>query len=87
MAKKRQRSKQVSKGERHCQDPKLLNSIRRDTQIPILNKLEAWIKGQNPWMTIENPNKNETNKRFIRVKANEYFGGTYKTKMNRLKSM
>jgi len=38
------------------------------------DKQLAWLKGQNPWVTIENPNKEETNKRFIRVKANEVWG-------------
>lgn len=34
----------------------------------------AWEKGQNPWLTIGNPNKEETSKRFIRVRANDHWG-------------
>lgn len=40
----------------------------------MLNIFAAYLKGQNPWLTIENPNKAETNKRFIRVRANDHYG-------------
>ena len=40
----------------------------------ISHKLDAWLDKKNPWLTVENPNKNETNKRFIKVRANEYLG-------------
>lgn len=40
----------------------------------MLYKQQAWIKGQNPKVTIENPNKSETNKPFIRVALNEVKG-------------
>lgn len=40
----------------------------------MINRQNAWLKGQNPWITIANPNPNETNKRFIRVKANTLWG-------------
>ncbi|PHS22085.1 MAG: hypothetical protein COA84_12960 [Robiginitomaculum sp.] len=39
-----------------------------------LNKMTAYRKGQNPWITIDNPNKEETNKRRIRVKSNDLYG-------------
>lgn len=35
----------------------------------IINQLKAFRAGKNVMVTIENPNKNETNKRFIRVPA------------------
>lgn len=38
----------------------------------------AWISGKNPWVTIANPNKNETNKRFIRMRYNDLQKGSYK---------
>jgi len=46
------------------------------------NIMDAYWKGKNPWITIENPNKEETNKRFIRVKSETLYGspksrGTY----------
>ena len=31
------------------------------------NQLTAFLRGKNVMLTIPNPNKNETNKRFIRV--------------------
>lgn len=39
-----------------------------------INIQQAWLKGQNPWVTIENPNREQTNKRFIRVKSNDIWG-------------
>jgi hypothetical protein len=55
---------------------KLLNSIRRDggEAQKIINVKNAYWKGQNPWVTIDNPNREETNKRKIRVRANELWG-------------
>jgi hypothetical protein len=55
---------------------KLLNSIRRDggEAQKIINVKNAYWKGQNPWVTIDNPNRGETNKRKIRVRANELWG-------------
>ncbi len=38
----------------------------------MLNKQAALAQNKNVWMTIENPNKGETNRRFIRVKVNGY---------------
>jgi len=38
-----------------------------------MNKFRAWIKGHDPWITIQNPNKTETNKPFIKVRASQYF--------------
>ena len=37
----------------------------------LMNQLNAWKRGKNVVFTIENPNKNETNKRFIRVNARD----------------
>lgn len=46
-----------------------------------LNKINAYWAGKNPWITMENPNKEQTNKRFIRVKANTLWG-TPKERLN-----
>jgi hypothetical protein len=35
----------------------------------VINQLKAFRAGKRVMVTIENPNKNETNKRFIRVEA------------------
>lgn len=40
----------------------------------IVNQRTAWTKGKNVVLTIENPNKNETNKRFIKVNAKDLWG-------------
>lgn len=39
--------------------------------VRALNLQRAYFKGQNPWFTIANPNKEQTNKKFIRVRAND----------------
>jgi hypothetical protein len=41
-------------------------------------KQAAWLKGGNPWVTIANPNREETNKRFIRVRMNDLMHGSAK---------
>ena len=74
MGKKKSRSHQVSKGERKPVDPRWRKEYRREyngSTAQMQNKLEAWLKGKRVMLTIENPNKNETNKKFIRVNANE----------------
>lgn len=44
----------------------------------MIDKQRAWLKGHNPWVTIENPNKEETNKKFIRVRMNDLMKGSAK---------
>ena len=78
MAKKKQRSTQTSKGERSPLNKKLIKASRREyngSTAQMNNKLAAWKRGKNVMLTIENPNKNETNKRFIRVNANDVWKG------------
>lgn len=50
----------------------------------IVDKQKAWLKGQNPWITIENPNKEQTNKRFIKVRMNDLMNGTAKEREKRM---
>jgi hypothetical protein len=38
-----------------------------------LNKVEAWLQGKNPWITVEN-NQRGTNRPFYKVRANELYG-------------
>lgn len=87
MAKKKQRAHQVSKGEGSNVSKSLINAVRREMSgaEKMVNKVKAWRKGQNPWITIDNPNPNETNKRRIRVKANSYFG-SYRKVLNKKSS-
>lgn len=76
MGKKRLRKKLVSKGLRQSISSATARAVRsaRDLVDIHSNKVEAWAKGQNPWLTVPNPNKAETNKPFIRVRANSYYG-------------
>jgi hypothetical protein len=49
---------------------KIVNAMRSDylaSADRVLNQLAAHKKGRRVMVTIENPNKNETNKRFIKV--------------------
>lgn len=74
MGKKKSRAHQISKGERRPIDPKWRKEYRREyngSTAQMNNKFAAWQAGKNVMLTIENPNKNETNKRFIRVNAND----------------
>ena len=74
MAKKRQRAHQVSKGERKPQNPRWSKEARREwvgSTAQMIAKVEAFKRGRNVVLTIANPNKNETNKPFIRVNAKD----------------
>jgi len=72
MGKKRTRSKVVSKGLRDSVSKQTLKAVSRN--VPeiekVLNKLKHWGRGKRTVVTIANPNKNETNKRFIKVEGN-----------------
>lgn len=76
MGKKKLRKKTTSKGAHSSVSRALVAATRadRDPHTLHLFKIDAWKNLQNPWITIENPVKSETNRRFIRVRANDYFG-------------
>ena len=85
MGKKKSRTSQTSKGERNNVSKKVTNALRRDYLANgiarINNQIKAMKKGKRVMVTIENPNKNETNKRFIRVPGNEVWKfGNYSIK-------
>ena len=76
--KKSKSSGVVSKGI-HCQRDR--HGLRkqhlreyRGSITEAINKRDAWRKFKNVVLTIENPNKNETAKPFIRVNAREVWG-------------
>jgi len=78
MGKKKQRSTQTSKGERRTVAKATTKAMRREymqSTDRINNQLAAFMKGKNVMLTVPNPNKNETNKRFIRVPAKEVWRG------------
>ena len=74
MGKKKSRAHQVSKGERNSVARNIVKARRRDymqSSERMTNQLAAFLRGKNVMLTIPNPNKNVTNKRFIRVPAAE----------------
>lgn len=77
MGKKKIRSAATSKGERrNCVAG--VKEVRRD-RSPLekaANILKAWRAGKNPWVTVPGPS---SNKRFIRVRANEHYGNPKKS--------
>lgn len=76
MAKKKQRSKYTSKGQNRNVSSDISKAVRREIDHidRLINKLDAWSKGRRTMVTIENPNPNETNKRYIRQEGNIVFG-------------
>ena len=80
MAKKSSGKTYTSKGERKNVANSIRNSIRADLDSgqDMLNRQKAWMNGSNPWVTMANPNKEETNKKFIRVRYNDLMHGSFK---------
>lgn len=83
MGKIRTRTKKTSKGERSSIARSTVRLVRQDRceADKMHNKLMAWRKGKKGTVTIANPNHHETDKPFIKVSFNAYFGGgrDYKT--------
>lgn len=71
MGKKTKRAKYTSKGGPSSVNKKTLKAMRADrTEADVMmDKLKVWSRGKRVMVTIPNPNKNETNKRFIRVEG------------------
>lgn len=62
----------TSKGEHRNVNKKITNAMRSDymkSYDRVLNQIKALQQGKDIVMTIENPNKEQTNKRFIKVKV------------------
>ena len=76
MAKRGNGTNYTSKGERPNVKKSTLKAMRRTTSYldKHENKMRAFAIGRKVMLTIPNPNKNETNKRFIRVEAKQYIG-------------
>jgi hypothetical protein len=77
MGKKRTRSAKTSKGERRS----VVAGVRearqsRSTIEKVMNKLIAWKKGQNPWVTIPSAAGKD---QFVRVRANTVYGDPKKS--------
>lgn len=76
MGKKKHRKSLTSKGSHSTVRRALVRDTNADRPVidGISHKLTAWRAGKNPWLTIANPDKSATNRRFIRVRADEYYG-------------
>lgn len=69
MAKKGTGKHYTSKGERRSCMP----NPNKDPGLRLLYQLQAFRKGKKTMITIPNPNKNETNRLFIRVDGKQFF--------------
>lgn len=69
MGKKSSGKHYTSKGERISS----MSTASEDAGDRMLNKLKAFRQGRNTMVTIENPNKEQTNKKFIRVNGRDWF--------------
>lgn len=65
MGKKRSRATKTSKGERVSVSKATTALVRREVPMAdkLLNKVRAWRKGKNPWLTIDGE-KRKMNDRF-----------------------
>lgn len=73
MANKASGKTYTSKGER-------VSSVKTGAVQGAAKRLAAqaaWKSGENPWVTIENPNKAETDKKMIRVRYNDLNRGSW----------
>ncbi|AGR47884.1 hypothetical protein PHIM7_180 [Sinorhizobium phage phiM7] len=66
----------TSKGIHSTAKASTLSAVRADRSLVdvALNVRAAYEAGRNPWVTIDNPNKQETAKKRIRIKANDLWG-------------
>lgn len=70
------KTKYTSKGERQSISKTLAKQVRKErTAIDFWGiKQKAWLKGQNPWITVANENTADTKRRFVRVRAETLWG-------------
>ena len=73
MAKKKTRKTYSSKGQRDSVSSDTKKAMRRDRSYTdkLYAQIDAWTKNKKTVVTIANPDKNATNKRFIRVPGND----------------
>ena len=83
MGKKKSRTSQTSAGVVGRSNQYASKLKRREyigTAEHSSNQLAAFYRGKNVVLTVANPNKNETNKRYIRVNARDVWTGGGKEK-------
>lgn len=80
MGKKRTRKTVTSKGQRRNVVAGVKEVRQEKPEFEkALNKIEAWRKGKNPWITVPGT---QTNMRFIKVRANTLYGDYKKSHAN-----
>ncbi len=69
--------KYVSKGQRPNVTVSITKAVARSRgpSFRLSNVLKAYDKGKNPWITIPNPDTTRKDKKFIRVRTNDWFTG------------
>ena len=69
MGKKHIRKTKTSKGQR----PSVSSTVKvvSDVYTKEMNKLNAWIRGQNPWITVPGP---DTKHAWVKKRANDLWG-------------
>ena len=82
---KKSREKYVSKGERRNVAKSGWTPMSKNTLGRAIRQRVAWSQGRNVVLTMENPNKTETNKKFIRINAREIWGDPRKQKTYSMK--
>lgn len=84
---KKKRTKKTSKGLHTSIGSWAVKAVRNDrSEADILaNKLAAWKRGKKVFMTVTNPNPEDTKRRFIRVSFDSLRGGSYKELRSRVK--
>lgn len=82
---KKSREKYVSKGERRNVAKAGCTPRPKGTLDHALRQRLAWSEGRNVVLTMENPNKTETNKKFIRINARELWGDPRKQRSYSMK--
>lgn len=80
MGKKSSGKTYTSKGQHSNVSKATLRGMRamKSEADKLLDKQKAWLNGKNPWVTIANPSKEDTSRRFIRVRYNDIMHGTAK---------
>lgn len=70
------KTKYVSKGERRSIDKGVCKAVKRERSVIDYwtTKQKAWLKGQNPWLSVDNGNTSDTKARKVRVRADTYWG-------------
>ena len=79
------RSSYTSKGTGRNVSKKTLNLCKADEATKAMNKLKAWRKGLNPWITIRDSATSHSGRLYRKVKANDLWGNPKNLQSNLFK--